>query len=446
MPRQTKPLSEAEIKRTKETGKRKLLFDGDGLYLEISPTGARLWRLKYRVDGQEKRMALGKWPEVSLEAARELRAEARKLVRGGVDPVSARKSEAEAEKVAREEREVAAEKQAVTFRDVALGWYATKEPEYAPTTRKRMSIFLENDILPVLGDRPIAEIKTAEIVALMNRIKDRGSLTVARRVRGICSDIFVHAIVLELVQVNPAIEGLSKVILGNHTVKHRAALREPEQVAELLKAIDAFGGQYVTQCALRLLPLVAVRPGELRLMEWAEVDFEKALWTVPAGRMKMRQPHLVPLSKQAITILSDLHRLTGPPGKDDAEGLTRYSQGRNGKEYVFPGVRSLDRPISDMTLNAALRRLDFGKEEMSSHGWRAIFRTLADEVLKERVDLVEHQLAHKVHGPLGRAYNRTSFLADRTAMMQRWADYLDSLKAEKPAARGKLLQFPGGGA
>jgi integrase len=276
---------------------------------------------------------------------------------------------------------------------------------------------LKRDAFPVIGDTPLSELSSRLILEKVLRpIEDRGAIDLAHRIRGAISQILRYGVACGMCDrdLTADLRGALKPIPR----KHHAALdaggtTDPAKVGALLRAIDGFDGSFTVKCALRLHPLVATRPGELRHAEWTEIDFDQALWSIPAGRMKMKNPHIVPLSPQALAILRELHHLTG--------------QGT----YLFPSIRSIAKPISDNTMNAGLRRLGYSKEEIVSHGWRAIFRTLADEVLQERIDIIEAQLAHQVSDALGRAYNRTSFLKERRELMNRWGAYLDSLKSAK---------------
>ena len=267
---------------------------------------------------------------------------------------------------------------------------------------------LERDVFPHLSKRPIAQIKAPELLGVLRRLESRGILHTAHNIRGICGQIFRYAVATGRAERDPSAD-LRGALAPVKTI-NRAAITEPVKVGELLRAIDCYRGSFVVQSALKFAPLTFVRPGELRHAEWSEIDFEKAEWNIPAHKMKMKQAHLVPLSNQAIEILTELKKLTG-------EGL-----------YVFPG-RTSSRPMSDNAILAALRNMGFEKSEMSGHGFRAMARTILDEVLQVRPDFIEHQLAHAVRDPNGRAYNRTAHLAERKKMMQTWADYLDGLKA-----------------
>lgn len=392
-------LSDTTIKNAKPGSKPIKLADEKGMFLLISPAGGKWWRLKYRFGGKEKLLSLGTYPEVSLKAARERRDDARKLLADGVDPSENRK----AIKSAKTERA------ANSFEVVAREWYAKKLPGWAPSNAEKIIRRLELDAFLWLGSRPIAEITPPELLKVLRRIEERGAVDSAHRMRYYFGQIFRYAIATGRAERDMAAD--LRGALTTVETTHRAAITDPNAIGALLRAMDDYQGTFITKCALRLAPMVFVRPGELRKAEWSEIDLDKAEWNIPSGRMKMREPHLVPLSEQAVEILRELHALTG--------------EGR----YVFPGARSSSRPMSDNAILAALRRMGFSKEEMSGHGFRAMARTILDEVLGVRPDFIEHQLAHAVRDPNGRAYNRTAHLAERRKMMQLWADYLDKLKA-----------------
>lgn len=383
----------------KTTDKPYKLGDAGGLYLEVTPSGGKWWRLKYRYGGKEKRLSLGVYPDVSLKDARQRRDDARKLLANDVDPAENRK----ATKAAKVERA------GNSFEVIAREWYAKNSPNWAENHGKRILQRLERDLFPWIGGRPIAEITAPELLAALRRIEARGAVETAHRAHQNCGQVFRYAIATGRAERDPSPD--LKGALPPMKQTHLAAITDPKAIGALLRAIDDYQGQFVTKCALRLAPLVFVRPGELRKAEWAEFDLDKAEWNIPAERMKMREPHLVPLSAQAVEILRELHALTG------------------GGKYVFPGARTNGRPMSDNAILAALRRMGFAKDEMSGHGFRAMARTILDEVLQVRPDYIEHQLAHAVRDPNGRAYNRTAHLAERRKMMQLWADYLDKQKA-----------------
>jgi len=278
---------------------------------------------------------------------------------------------------------------------------------------------LQLDVFPVMGARPIAEIKAPELLAMLRRIESRGALETAHRVRTICGQIFRYAVATGRAERDPAAD--LKGALPPYKKNHLAAITDPKDVAPLLRAIDSYKGSFVVKCALQLAPLVFVRPGELRQAEWTEIDLDAAEWNIPAERMKMKVAHLVPLSSQAEEIFRELKLLTG------------------NSRYVFPSGRSFARPMSNNAINAALRRMGFGTEEMTGHGFRAMARTILDEVLQVRPDFIEHQMAHAVRDPNGRAYNRTAHLAERRKMMQTWADYLNELKT---GVKGTIIDNP----
>lgn len=392
------PLTDTAIRKAKATDKTQRLADGGGMYLEIAPSGGKWWRLKYRFAGKEKRLSLGTYPDTGLADARGKRESARKLLAAGVDPGEHRK----ATRAAGEERA------ANSFEVVGREWFAKQQTGWVRGHADKVILRLENDIFPWLGKRPVSDVTAKELLATINRIVNRGAVDTAHRALQNSAQIFRYAIVTGRATNNPASD--LRGALTSPRGKHLAAITDPDKVGGLLRAIDDYAGSLVTKCALRMAPLVFVRPGELRQAEWIEIDLDKAEWNIPAPKMKMREPHLVPLSDQAVAVLTELHALTG--------------RGR----YVFPSARSPKRPMSDNAVLSALRRMGFEKEEMSGHGFRAMARTILDEVLHFRPDYIEHQLAHAVRDPNGRAYNRTSHLPERRKMMQAWADYLVTLK------------------
>lgn len=392
-------LSDVKARNAKPGTKQIKLFDGDGLFLLITPAGGKWWRFKYRFNGKEKLLSLGTYPEISLSEARKRRDEARQQVALGIDPSEARK----AAKAAK------AESDANSFEVVAREWIGKQRNKWVPANTETVTRQLENNIFPWIGHRPIAEITAPELLAVLRKMEDRGVIESAHRARTMCGQVFRYAIATGRAKSDVAAD--LRGALTATKKNHLPAITDPTKVAKLLKAIDGFEGSFVVKSALRLAPLVFVRPGELRTAEWAEFDFEEDLWNIPAEKMKMKEPHIVPLSSQAVGILKELQPLTG--------------RGR----YVFPCSRSTARPMSDMALIAAIRRMGYEKGEMTPHGFRAMARTILDEVLQFRPDFIEHQLAHAVRDPNGRAYNRTSHLVERRRMMQTWGDYLDGLKS-----------------
>ncbi len=391
-------LSDTAIRKAKPGEKPRKLADGAGLYLLLNPNGSRWWRLKYRHGGKEKLLSLGTYPDTGLADAHDKRDAARKLLAAGVDPGEQRKAE----------KAAGAERGANSFEVVAREWIAKQSAAWVPDHTNRILLRLENDIFPWLGKRPIADISPREILACLRRVEERGAVESAHRILQNCGQVFRYAVATGRADRDIAADLRGSLSPVKQT--HRAAITDPQGIGALLRAMDVYSGSYVTRCALRLAPLLFVRPGELRQAEWVEFDLDAGLWNIPAERMKMREAHLVPLSTQAVAILRELHALTG--------------QWR----YVFPSARGRERPMSNNAVLSALRRMGYAKDEMSGHGFRAMARTILDEVLHVRPDYIEHQLAHAVRDPNGRAYNRTAHLPERTAMMQQWADYLDALK------------------
>ena len=396
------PLTDIAIRKAKPSAKAVKMADGGGLYLEVSPSGGKLWRQKYRWGGKEKRLSHGVYPNVSLSDARLKRDEAKRLLAAGIDPGVQKQLD----------KVTASDRAGNTFESVAREWFAKQQGSWVAGHASKILLRLQNDIFPYLGARPISEISPRELLAIVNKVVDRGAVESAHRVLQNCGQIFRYAIVTGRAETNPAAD--LRGALPPTKVVHLAAITDPVKIGPLLRALDAYKGTPIVRAALKLAPLVFVRPGELRNAEWAEFDLsgEAPQWNVPAERMKMKEPHIVPLPSQAVAVLEDLKLLTG--------------SGR----YVFPGARSRKRPMSDNAILAALRRMEFAKTEMSGHGFRAMARTVLDEVLNFRPDIIEHQLAHEVKDPNGRAYNRTAHLPERRKMMQAWADYLDKLKAE----------------
>jgi len=399
MPKRIAPLTDTKVRNTKPGEKEIKLFDGGGLFLLVTSRGGKLWHFKYRFGGREKKLSFGTYPEVSLADAREKRDAARKQVAAGIDPGEARKAE----------KRVESEQATNTFEAVAREWHARQKGVWSEGHTVRTMQRLEHDVFPCVGLRPISEITAPELLMVFRRIESRGAHETAHRARFVCGQVFRYAVATGRAERDPAAD--LKGALTPIKTRHHAAITDPKEVAALLRAIDGYQGSFVVKCALQLAPLVFVRPGELRQAEWAEIDLEAAEWNIPAERMKMKVAHLVPLSAQAVKILRELQALTGR------------------SQYLFPSGRSFARSMSNNAINAALRRMGFGTDEMTGHGFRAMARTILDEVLQVRVDYIEHQMAHAVKDPNGRAYNRTAHLAERRKMMQQWADYLEALKA-----------------
>lgn len=374
------------------------ISDSGGLYLLVTPAGGKLFNVKYRFNGKEKKLALGAYPTITLKEARIKCDEAKRLLGAGIDPSQKKQGD----------KLLSAEQHSNTLANITKEWIEAKGNTCTEEYKARTFRMVSRALFKSLGKRPIAEIKAPELLAALRKVESSGTVYTARRVLQLSGEIFRFAIATGRAEYD--IAASLKGALKKHEGGHFASVTEPAQVGGILRAIYDYSGQPVTVAALRLAPMLFVRPGELRQAEWSEFDLEAAEWRIPADRMKMREPHIVPLGQQAMKILEELHMLTG-----------QY-------RYVFPGVRDAGRPMSNNTVNAALRRLGISGDELTGHGFRAMARTILDEVLGERPDIVEHQLAHAVKDPNGRAYNRTKFLKERHRMMQRWADYLDQLR------------------
>lgn len=371
--------------------------DGGGMYLLVN-AGGKYWRMDYRFAEKRKTLALGVYPEVKLAKARQRREKARELLADGIDPSTAK----------REEKRAKADAAAHTFELVARDWLAKTAAERAGTTQNKITAWLEKDVIPFIGSLPMSAIGPRDVLAALRKMEARGALDSVHRVKQVTGQVFRYAVAIGAAErdVTQDLKGS----LAKAAPSHFAAITEPKQLGDLIRSIFAYSGHPNVVAALRLTPLVFVRPGELRTMEWKEVDLDTAEWRIPGAKMKMKTDHIVPLSTQALALLRRMHPATG--------------HGR----FVFPSLRTGERPMSENTVNAALRGMGYAKEVHSAHGFRATARTIMDEVLEERVDLIEHQLAHAVKDVNGRAYNRTAHLPARRDMMQRWADYLDKLR------------------
>ncbi len=387
-------LSALAVEKAKPKEKVYNLKDDDGLYLEVKPSGKKFWRFRYWLNTRENRMSLGEYPLVALAEARMARDDKRRLIAGGIDPVEKGK----------EEKAVASGTH--SFETVAREWADkfshTWTEGHAELTLRR----LELNVFPYIGQRPVGEITAPEVLECLRRIEKRGALEVTRRVRGICSMVFRYAVATGRAERDPAADLLGACAPPKK--QHRATITEPKAVGQLMRDIENCKSSMVVYCALRLAPLVFVRPGELRFAEWTEINFEAAEWRIPAHKTKMRCLHIVPLAAQALEILRDLQPLTG-----------------SGK-YLFPSLRTSVRPMSENTVNVALRRIGYAKEEICGHGFRAMASTLLNELGWNR-DAIERQLAHGERNKVRAAYNHAEFLPERRKMMQGWADYLDEL-------------------
>jgi integrase len=386
-------LNDTKVRSAKSREKPFKLSDERGLFLLVTPTGSRLWRLKYRLNGREKLISLGAYPDVTLKRAREKRDAARTLIADGIDPSAQRKAERAA--------------LAQSFEGVAKEWLELQTKSLAPETISILSARLDSGLYPYIGSRPISAITAQELLGALRRIEARGRHETAHRVRALAGRVFRYAVATGRAHHDVAAD--LKGALAPVKSKHFASVTDPPRVGELMRAIHGYSGHPVTALALKLAPLVFVRPGELRAAEWPEFDLENAEWRIPGERMKMGEPHLVPLSRQALAILRELQPLA-----------------RGGK-YLFPSLRTRDRPMSDNTINAALRRMGYTSEEQTGHG----FRSMASTLLNEQgfpPDVIELQLAHTERNKVRAAYNKAQRLPERRKMMQAWADYLDRLR------------------
>lgn len=386
-------LSDSKVRTLKPKAKLYKIADEKGLVLLITPIGSKLWRFRYRLDGKEKMLSLGQYPEITLKDARERRDEMRRQIAHGRDPGVQRRIEQVAK--------------ADTFAAIAIEWFEKFSPQWAPLHAKKVWARMEKDVLPWLGNRPIADISALEVLAVARRIESRGVLETAHRAIASTGQVMRFAVATGRAQIDVT-ASLRGALPPIRTKKHMAAPTSSTAVAEILRGLAAFRGSLQVGIALRLLPLIFCRPGELRHMRWAEIDWNKAEWKFVASKTKIE--HMVPLSTQAVALLSEIRPLTGKG------------------EYVFAGRPG--RPISDAAINAALRRMGYDtQKEITGHGWRAVARTLLAEDLGFQPEVIEHQLAHAVPDALGRAYNRTKYIDERRRMMQVWADYLDELVA-----------------
>ncbi len=389
-------LTDTEIRNARPKDKPYKLTDGQGLYLLVTPKGSKLWRLKYRIGGIEKTLSLGKYPQVSLKETRNKAFEAKQGLSSGIDPSQAKKAQK------------ASDSGGDTFETISREWFGKFSAGWAPGHAERVIRLLERDVFPWLGEKVIKEITAPELLAVLRRIEARGAVDTAHRARQTAGAVFRYAVATGRAERDPSgdLRGAIPPARGGHM----AAITDPKKLGGLLRAIDAYEGGLIVRCALRLAPLVFVRPGELRRMEWAEVSVERGEWVIPGEKMKMREPHVVPLSKQALEILEEIRPFTGA------------------ERYVFPSPMSSNRPLSDMALLTALRRMGIAKEEMTIHG----FRAAASSLLNAQgcpSDVIERQLAHAERNKVRAAYNRHDYLPERRKMMQAWADYLGGLKA-----------------
>jgi integrase len=398
-------LNDTIIRNAKPGLKPFKMFDGNGLYLLVNPNGSRWWKLKYRFGGVEKLHSLGVYPDVSLKLARQRREEVRAKLTHGVDPSA--------------ERKAAKRSRAHTFQAVAREWWDERRKNWSEEYAKSVITRFEQDVFPVIGSKPVMTIASADFLDCLEKMKKRGVLETAHKVKTKCSEVMRYAVATRRADRDPVVDLKGALPPVKH--RHYATITYPSEIGGLLRAIDGYQGKSrVVQAALRLLPLVFVRSSELRFARWEEFDLDDGQWKIPAERMKREFPHIVPLSKQAVAVLRELHPFTGPDG------------------LVFPGVRSAAQPISENTVNAALRRMGFTAEEMTGHGFRSMASTLLNEQGWE-ADAIERQLSHIDENEVRAAYNYAQYLPVRRKMMQAWADYLDTLRKEQKSA--KILHF-----
>lgn len=391
-------LTANSVKAARPKDKPYKLSDRDGLYLLVQPNGNRFWRMNYRFHGKQKTMSFGRWPEVMLADAREKLLAARRLLGDKIDPMEQAKLDAIHASIA----------QAHTFKAISDEWLEkARLEERAPMTIKKYEWQL-GLVMPTIGNRPITAISAHEVLLALKRIEKTKKYYTACSVRATCSQIFRYAIATARAERDVCSDLRGALVTPK--VVHRAAITTPKEVGALLRSIDGYDGNRIVSVAMRLLPHVFVRPGELRHAEWREFDLQQGVWTIPDYKMKMRRPHAVPLSRQAIMLIREL------------EHDTRLSP------YLFYSRRAVDRPMSDNTINAALRRLDYGKDEMTAHGFRAMAATLLNEMGLWNPDAIERQLAHAEANSVRRAYTRGQYWDERVRMMQHWSDYLDELK------------------
>lgn len=416
---------DAAIRALKPGDGCKRLTDGGGLYLlAYVKGGSHGWRLDYTIAGRRKTISLGTYPETGLALARKKAAAARSLIAEGIDPSQARRDErARAERV-RDAMFRAAEglPEPESFEAIAREWFETRRDQWSAGYADKVIARLEADVFPFIGRRPVDEIAPPELLELLRRVESRGVLETAHRVHESCSQVFRYAVGKGSAKSDPARD--LKGLLRRPPVRHFPAITRPERLAELLRAVEGYTGTPVVRAALKLAPMLLLRPGELRHAQWVEIDLEQATWTIPGARMKRQldgkvngPPHIVPLPKQAVAVLRDLKPLTGRG------------------QWVFRGERHHDRPMSENTVNAALRAMGFPAAEVTGHGFRATARTILAEHLGVAAEVIEAQLAHAPKDSLGRAYNRAEHLAQRRAAMRTWADALDRLREDRPLSR-----------
>ncbi|MAG00892.1 MAG: integrase [Acidiferrobacteraceae bacterium] len=406
------PLTAIQVKNAKPKEKQYKLTDGEGMYLLVLPAGGKYWRLKYRYSGKEKLLALGVYPAISLAEARERRADAKRLLSKGEDPTTVKKIA----KITQNQNS------SDNFKSIAREWHDKQKAKLAEVTARDTLSKLINHVFPHIGTRPIGEITAPEVLALLRRLESAGKVSAAHRTKQIISRVFRYAVATGRATHDPAAD--LKGALAPEVTRHHASITDPKQIGELLRTIDTFTGTFQVKCALQLAPMLFVRPGELRTAEWEEFDLKKGEWVIPAEKTKLKREHLVPLSTQAVVALKELYRLTG--------NQDRIANGR--KRYLFSTTQ---KPMSENTINKALKSLGYSSKQIVGHG----FRTMASTLLHEQgwlSDAIERQMAHVEKNEVKGTYNKALHIDVRVQFMQAWSDYLDGLKEDK---EGRVVQL-----
>ena len=403
MARMTKPLTATEIKTVKPKEKDFKLFDGGGLYLLVKKTGGKLWRFKYRFEGKEKVIAIGVYPEVSLADARKKRESFKADVANGIDVVLREKQNKQAikDKIVKDEN---------IFENIT-NEYLDKRNELNEAYKVRLGRAFKNDVFPYVGKIPIQDIVPKQIINIVKRVESRGAVESAHRLFTQISKVYKYAVSNQFVDRNPCSEMDKNEILKSHTKNHYPTITDPEEIRNLLAAIDEYSGDYIVKMALKIAPYVFVRPANIRFAQWEEIDFDSKLWKIPAEKMKTKKEHIVPLTDTVLDMFKELYQFSATA------------------KYIFPSLRSTTSPLSDAALNNALRRLGFSKNELVIHGYRAMFSTIAHELSSFDHAVIEGQLAHSIGSKVSQAYNRALYLDERKELMQWWSDWLDSIKS-----------------
>lgn len=390
--------TDTAIRNAKYTDKTYKITDEKGMYILVNASG-KYFRLDYRYAGKRQTLAIGVYPDISLKEAREKRDEARKMIKNGINPSDYKKTA--------KHNLISDTKD--TFISIAEEWFIKNKPKWEESHANRKWRALEKDIFPYIGNRPIKQITAQELLSVIRKIEERNRIDTAHRTKNICGEVYAYAVATIRAERNICrdLDGA----LAARTTKNMATITDTKEIGGLLRAIDSYTGEFITKCALRLSPYVFLRPGELRQAEWSEIDFDRKIWKIEADKMKMKRPHIIPLSRQVLSILKELQPSTGQ------------------WQYVFPSIRGKDRPMSNVTILASLRRMGYTKEEMTAHGFRGMASTLLHENGFDSA-IIELQLAHVERNKVKGAYNHAEHLEKRTEMMQWWADYLDQIKSE----------------